>query len=318
MLTDLMSHSPLLAAAPKPKKPNLSKFEHQPHWHLSLRYDRSESSKERAVTTAMQSAHTLSVTEVWEHRKRLAKYAAERNWGVRQRLDTAVLWSKETWAFVADISESIHGKWTKGSSYVSDNVGVPMVVLRHRTSGVVIVLTATHLQAAVEQDWKGARAVAHRWCSAYIRNKANKVAKRYGATAIIWGADWNLNWKAGWVAQHLASLLPNWWSCWEGSGNAQKGGTHGPRLIDIIFMRGAKPVADSSKIADSKGASDHRFVFTRWRPVAAKRQRPKVRRLAATALRTVGDVRTKVEFEVFVGDDDAHLEPIRVEEPLAA
>lgn len=228
--------------------------------HLSGRWDRSPRLLKRQLRRAAKGGATwLSLTEVADGKRPAA--VALPGWTKTQDVDgpggkrfdrgeCAFLTRDDTWEVLRWRSYVIGPDLGPGNRVV-----MLMALLRHRLTGATSLMSVCHTPSAVEANWRGQRAGHYRqMVDRWRRIHATWVrAFKPDNEAVV--ADWNINLHAAWALIYLEDAFPTL----DPPAVLPKGGTHGPRLIDMILTRGWRKVR--LVIRSSRGASDHRELW---------------------------------------------------------
>lgn len=240
------------------------------HIHSSGRFDRSEASVKAAVRSYVsRDASILTFTEfASESRERiLSSIGGELGYrlvsgDLSSRDDCAILFSDAWRPLYTGTSPVL----SSGSYYTArgrpvGTFGAANAVLLDVTTGKRLLVSVAHLPPSVEKGG-GLLGVSRRVAAWRKQQKAwkrtwNVLAKRYHVDAILIVADWNVDIKKVGFRSLLRGLQPGMKLAW-GNGPFPKGGTHGRRLIDFSFYRGAIKPQGLPYLLPDDNSSDHR------------------------------------------------------------
>ncbi|WP_193613174.1 hypothetical protein [Nocardioides lijunqiniae] len=191
-------------------------------------------------------------------------------WGVLQ--DRSPWWMGEC-AIAYDLELDV--AWWKAMEVGPDlGPGLPSVailaVFDDPATGLRYLTGTSHLPSAVEGDMARKRHTqrvgAYQRAALNYRREVRKARRKHRPDVSAVGADWNLNGLHLWARVYIRSLLPGHRLLW-----SRKGGTHGPRQIDLFLVWLSKkarrvlrrPVR--SRILPKHRHSDHRGVALQLR-----------------------------------------------------
>lgn len=232
------------------------------HIHSSSRYDRPPASLEGAVAGYVhQGADLITFTEVEAEQREdaLMRFGWEVATGdIGNRNDCAVMWDKQVWKLVAKDNAKVTGKtFFSGSGHEADVVSATTVVLWHRKTKKVLVISVIHLPSSVQG--KGGLNDSQRaqvWMSAARgwRRHYNKLARRYKADGVLAVSDFNIDTKQAWARALIKAMFPSMKLTWM---KPYPKGTHGNRLIDGTLMRGKLVLVRRPRLLPKNSSSDH-------------------------------------------------------------
>jgi hypothetical protein len=227
------------------------------HVHLSGKFDRAPELLRVQVHEATEAADVITLTEV-DHAARGAVLAIA-GWTITRgddgpRGETAILTRNDVWRVLAweviELADNVPAARSR--------IVVPIALLEHVSSASTLLLTAGHLPASVEGDWRArtARVVSHMACVLRWRRTVRAWQDDHHPDALLAVADWNLNllrvWVRAWVRTAWPSMRPP----------SRKGtpdeGDLGPRLISWAVGHRIRGLV--LQVLDENPASDHRGV----------------------------------------------------------
>lgn len=206
------------------------------HVHHSGLWDASAAHWGVAVARACRAASVVSLTETTVFKPSGPKgwhaYHGESRPGANE---ATILWDGDVWeavgrGFAVPLSKT---PFALGKGTIRPRVHAIGQVLRHRTSGRVVVFLVVHTPSAVEGAGRlvaGARrANAYRETLAGLSRLRRSLRKAHPDAAFVISGDWNLNLRLRWAKALLRTAMPGVRSSWR---RMPKDGTHGPRVID--------------------------------------------------------------------------------------
>lgn len=195
--------------------------------------------------------------------------------------DSGALWPTRVWEVLhretSKVTDRIYytgeGKPTKPQHAV-------FVVLRHRATGLVLLVIANHFPPHIEGS-SGPGGIWHRdtrlrvaaFMSAVqgIRKRRRQLRRRFKPDAEILTGDWNLNVLRTVVRAYFVAAFPN--MRLNVPEKYRGPGTLGRRFIDWTLTQGLE-VIGAPKVAELRG-SDHRMVRTAYRALRLRDRDPK-------------------------------------------
>lgn len=239
--------------------------------HSSSKWSRSNESLKRAVARYIQHAILITLTETELPRRKNALREICRVYGYGfitgefgNKNDGSILFSLEEFEEVHSENHKLSNKVFKIGRHTTPPSYATLGVLRHRKSGLILVVGVYHTPSSVEGDLyhhrKTSRVITWYANVRSLRKRANALKKHYHATAAIISCDWNINWHKKWVRALIKTMFPAWKSTWQR--HVPKGGTHGRRLIDWSLVKGNVKVLSSDLFVDD-ASSDHRPYIER-------------------------------------------------------
>lgn len=227
------------------------------HVHSSSRFDRTPVSLLRAAKWYIQMADLVTFTEVANN----ARVRALRHlpgWGFAQveapgQDECALLYLKVKWRLVSVETRRLsEGEIARGVIYAL------VVVLEHRRTKQLVVVSVAHLPAHVEGNFRdfNPQVPVYKECLTELAHMVTDWRANQHYDGILIVADWNLSWRLEWVRDLIHGVLPGLRCTWGADRLPPKGvGTHGPRpidytLTDLLVLKAAVTKDDPS--------SDHR------------------------------------------------------------
>jgi hypothetical protein len=227
--------------------------------HLSSKWNRPRWTLKRQLRRAEKRGATwLTLTEVADGKRPEAVKLP--GWSKAHQTDPAQPFDLGECAILVKDSEWAIIRWR---TYVigpdlgpGNRIVMTIALLRHRLTGGTLLLSTSHMPSGIEGAWQGRRARHYRQALDRWRriNLAWRRAFKPDNEATV--ADWNLNFHQQWVRAFFRGAWPGL----EEPHSLPKGGTHGPRLIDMIRTRGWVNAVRVT-IRSSRGASDHRELW---------------------------------------------------------
>jgi exonuclease III len=236
--------------------------------HASQRYTSLASTLAAAAARHRKRASIVTYTEVGGQERRQAVLAD--GWRGQFAADCGVTWDTEKWDLDEAHTVATDQRWTTKDGGPGRTLASPVVVLRARDGGALVIIAVVHLPAGVESLLgRGgvSRVAAHAAHARKVSRAVNRLRRdlrrsgNRGTVCVIVG-DWNVNALARVGRAWLASTFPLWETV------APDRGTHGPRVIDFAKVRGA----DGRLMAQTLSAgdeSDHRAILIRRNPTRA-------------------------------------------------
>jgi hypothetical protein len=242
------------------------------HVHSSGRYDATKPSFIKALNTYVGAASLITVTEVHlERREQIMREVAKaHNYGVvtgdgSARDDCGIMYDKEVWEYITGFTRKTipAGAYRQVDGTPVQAAYAVFAVLRHKVSKKKILVTVAHLPPTVEVKGRFSpgrsvsRAAAWRTGQKNWKNAWNLIARNHEVDGVMIVADWNLNIKSYPIRMFLQSLQRGMTLVW-GNGPYPSGGTHGRRIIDFTYVRGAVKRIGRPVLMYDDASSDHR------------------------------------------------------------
>jgi hypothetical protein len=229
------------------------------HIHSSSRYDRSVDSLRRAVSRYIKDSDLVTFTEVeYEHREKVLRQV--KGWGcatgdISPRNDSGIIWDLEVWQLIDEGNEVV----AKVAAYGQKPVSATWACLRHRETGLVVVVIAVHAPSDVQgpSRLKPTQRTAAWWSTMRgVKRLWKRLSKTFNTDGLLVTGDWNVDIKKVWVRALFKSFAPSFSLVWSGK-DFPKDGTHHSRIIDFSFIRGAVKRIVNPRIYRDDDSSDH-------------------------------------------------------------
>jgi hypothetical protein len=242
------------------------------HIHSSGRFDATKPSFLKALNSYVVKASIITVTEVHLERREaiMREVAKAHNYGVvtgdhSARDDCGIMYDKEVWEYVTGFTRKTvpDGAYRQVDGTPVQAAYAVFAILRHKVSKKKILVTVAHLPPTVEVNGRFSpgrsvsRARAWRTGHKNWKNAWNLIARNHEVDGVMIVADWNLNIKSYAVRTFLQSLQRGMTLVW-GNGPYPSGGTHGRRIIDHTWVRGAVKRVARPQLMQDDNSSDHR------------------------------------------------------------
>lgn len=187
------------------------------HIHCSSRFDRSAASLEADIDNWVQEASIITLTEI-EIDKRAAQMSEE-GWGYYNAKKGAgadncgIMWRKDTWREKRHEVRKLVPHAYHGINHMLPPVYGCSVLLRHRDSGHLLLVSVTHMPSYVqghqgkhwttsEPFWAERKAMYQDAMKTFSTHVKDLVHKSH-ADGVLVCADWNLNLKLNWVRAYF-------------------------------------------------------------------------------------------------------------------
>lgn len=233
------------------------------------RYDRSPASLVKSLE-AHRDRDKMSVGLLTELERgpryhaaaRIEGLALSKGIGLGNADDSAIIFRADEWERLYEGSHRVSGETRYEGR---PPLYTRLVVIRYKPTGFVLAASMTHLASSAESDMKAGRYELPRpkdWLKTFRESKKvlNRIAKKYGADARIYGADFNLDVKKQWVRDLLEKEAPKYRISVQPP--FPGGGTLGSRWIDFFLYRGNLTVP-SVRLLPDDDSSDHRPSLSR-------------------------------------------------------
>lgn len=198
-----------------------------------------------------------------------------------RRADASVAWRDAAWTERARATLPLSERTFPAEEGTARGIpsNATAVVLEHRDTGVVLLVTVAHLPSLVERpDGTGfdpapvlaSRLTAYDDALAGYRGQVDRLTRRHDPDVRLVVADWNVDVKQPWAREHLrrawagSGLVPAWPASYDGPGTFEdvRDGYVRSRVIDGSLVDAGTSYVARPRVMAPVASSDHRPYAT--------------------------------------------------------